>query len=282
MDAAEVADRTARVAAVFDLVSDTYDTGEVPWFGPIAEATVAHAAPRAGDRALDLGTGRGAALWPLVAAVGPGGTVTGLDISPAMIAATRADADRRGLTDVRLVVGDAAAPEPALGGVDCAVASLVLFFLPDPAAGLRAWYDLLTPGGQLAISTFGGRDAAWADLDDVFTSFLPPGLLDARTSGQRGHFATDDTLADLFSRTGFTQVQTRHLELAVRFADLAQWRAWSWSHGQRTHWLAVPPEHRDAVLADAAVRVAGVQEADGSFLLHQTVRLTRGTRPVSP
>jgi len=177
MEPLEAAQRSAQVAAVFDKVADTYDAVGVPWFEPIAEGLVAEVAPAPGERVVDLGTGRGAALWPLAHAVGATGHVTGLDLAAQMIAATRADVLARGLTTVDLVVADASSPELPDAGFDLAVASLVLFFLPDPAAALRAWHHLLVPGGRLGVSTFGPRGAVWEDLDDVFTPFLPPACL---------------------------------------------------------------------------------------------------------
>ena len=129
------------------------------------------------------------------------------------------------------------------------------------------------------MSTFGPRDATWVDLDDVFTAYLPPALMDARTSGERGMFASDEALSDSLTAHGFEGVTTVHLDVRVRFTGLAQWKTWSWSHGQRTHWLAVPDDRRDAVLADAAERVRSRQEESGAFTLHQRVRLTSGRRP---
>jgi ubiquinone/menaquinone biosynthesis C-methylase UbiE len=279
MDPKEAALRSARVAAVFDRVADTYDAVGVPWFTPIAERLVAELAPAPGERALDIGSGRGAALWALADAVGATGHVTGLDLAEAMVAATRREAAERGLTTVSLVAADAAAPDLPDASFDLAVASLVLFFLPDPPAALRVWHRLLVPGGRLGLSTFGSRDAAWEQLDDVFTPFLPPQLLDARTSGTRGPFASDAGVEELVAAAGFADVRTTNLEQTVTFVDAAQWRLWSWSHGQRTHWDAVPEERRGDVLAAGAERLEAARDSTGGFTLTQQVRLTVGIRP---
>jgi ubiquinone/menaquinone biosynthesis C-methylase UbiE len=280
VDPVEAAQRSARVAAVFDRVADTYDSVGVPWFTPIAERLVAEVAPVPGERALDLGTGRGAALWALAQAVGPTGHVTGLDLAARMVRATRLEAQARGLTTVEVLVADAGSPDLPQAGFDIAVASLVLFFLPDPSTALQAWLALLRPGGRLGVSTFGTRDAAWELLDDVFTPFLPPQLLDARTSGTRGPFASDAGVEELLTSAGFTQVRTAHLDLPVRFADVEQWRNWSFSHGQRTHWEAVPERHRAEVLDTAAERLQAAGDPDGGFTLTQEIPYTVGGRPL--
>ncbi len=64
---------TARIADLFDLVADSYDSLGVPFFGPIADRLVRAVAPRPGARALDVGCGRGAVLFRLADAVGPSG-----------------------------------------------------------------------------------------------------------------------------------------------------------------------------------------------------------------
>ena len=35
---------------------------------------------------------------------------------------------------------------------------------------------------------------AWTQIDDVFTPYLPPQMRDARTSGRRGPFASDEAM----------------------------------------------------------------------------------------
>ncbi|WP_371127167.1 methyltransferase domain-containing protein [Streptomyces sp. 2112.3] len=75
------------------------------------------AAPRPGERLLDVGCGRGAALFPAARAVGPAGRVVGpagravgIDIADTMIEAARAEAARAGADNVELLVMDAERP----------------------------------------------------------------------------------------------------------------------------------------------------------------------------
>jgi hypothetical protein len=75
-------------------------------------------------------------------------------------------------------------------------------------------------------------------------------------------------------------VRTARADLVVRFADAEQWRAWSFSHGQRTHWEAVPEQDRADVLAGAARRLQAAEDPDGGFTLTQQVRYTLGERPL--
>lgn len=117
--------------------------------------------PPAPSQVADLGCGTGT-LSVLLAEQGYG--VTGVDLSPAMIARSRAKASAAGLR-VSLSVGDAADPDLPTGTFDVVLSRHVLWALPDPEAGLRRWVELLAPGGRLLLVegrwfTGGGLTAA--------------------------------------------------------------------------------------------------------------------------
>ena len=52
---------------------------------------------------------------------------------------------------MEVVVGDAQEPDLPEQSFDALASSLVLFFLPDPAAALRAWRMLLVDGGRIGF-----------------------------------------------------------------------------------------------------------------------------------
>lgn len=65
-----------------------------PADGPAFATAVGEFGLRPGDRVLDAGCGTGRALTALRAAVGPSGTVLGVDLTPRMLAAARQAAGR--------------------------------------------------------------------------------------------------------------------------------------------------------------------------------------------
>ena len=262
------------VASLFDSVAPSYESAGVPWFVPIAERLVDEIDPHTGSRVLDAGCGRGCALPALSAAVGATGRVVGIDISPGMLRRARETVQRRDLRHVDLHLMDATAPALPPMSFSIVVSSLVLFFLPDPAAALRAWHGLLVPSGRIGVTTFAERDDTWRALDALFDPYLPPGLLDARTSGSRGPFASDAGMIDLMVAAGFERVRTVRWEQPVDLRDVEHWRTWTMSLGQRAMWEAVPALDVDALL-ERAVDIVG----DGPFTLRQTVRLTAAERP---
>jgi len=278
MDEAQTSRRSAGVAAIFERVADTYDNVGVPWFAPIAERLVVGLGPRPGDRALDVGSGRGAALFPLATAVGPTGSVTGIDLSARMVELTSADSRQRGLTNVTLEVMDASAPHFPPAGFDIVASSLVVFFLPDPGAALANWRELLVPGGRLGLSTFGAPSEVWQAVDAVFRPYLPPALLDARTTGAAGPFDSDAGVEGLLRDAGFVNARTEGFDLAVVLTDVDHWYRWSNSHGQRAMWDAVPDSDHAAVMASVAEILEDARHPDGTFGLSQGVRLTYAER----
>jgi ubiquinone/menaquinone biosynthesis C-methylase UbiE len=268
-----MASSPAGVAGVFDRAADTYDAVGVPWFGPIAQGLVEELAVRPGERVLDIGCGRGAALVPLAHAAGPTGTVLGIDLAPRMVELTAADV--RDLPQVEVRVGDAMSPDLPPESYDVAASCLVLFFLPDPAAALRAWVDLLVPGGRMGVTTFGPQDERWKALDDLFTPFLPQGVPDPRARGRSGPFASDEGMERLLSEAGLAQVRTAHRTVRAEFASPQKWLDFSWSHGVRGMWEAVPEEERDDVQRQAFALL----ESFDDLAFTQDIRHTLGRRP---
>lgn len=273
------ADPRVRNARLFDDVADSYDAVGVEFFAPIARGLLEALAPAPGERVADLGCGKGAFLLPAARAVGSQGRAVGVDVSPAMVAAASEAAASKGMAHVEVSVGDAQSPDLPPSAFDVLGASLVLFFLPDPGAALTAWGSALVPGGRLGVSTFGPQDEVWQAVDDVFTPYLPPAMLDARTSGTRGPFASDAGMEQLVADAGFTEVRTVVTDVPVRFADTDQWQAFSMSTGQRAMWRAVPESEHPAVRAEAARRLAAAAHPGGGFVVHQQVRYTLGIRP---
>ncbi len=97
-------------------------------------------------RVADLGCGTGTLSLLLADA---GFTVDGVDLSPEMV--RRAEAKAAGRAGVRFVEADAAAPPLASASYDVVVCRHVLWAMPDPAATLQRWIDLLVPDGRLVL-----------------------------------------------------------------------------------------------------------------------------------
>lgn len=124
--------------------------------GPSYERAVAELAPPVGGTALDVACGTGRALPALRSAVGPAGTVLGVDLTVEMLA----EATRRGRGGLStLVLADAMALPLATGSLDAVLAAGLVTHLPDPVAGLAELARATRLGGRLALFHPIGRAA---------------------------------------------------------------------------------------------------------------------------
>jgi ubiquinone/menaquinone biosynthesis C-methylase UbiE len=264
------------IASVFDAAADEYDSVGVDFFQPIADRLVDELAPEPGERAVDFGCGSGQVLFRLARAVAPDGRAVGIDMAPRMVAAAAEEAVKRDL-DVEVRVGDAQAPQLGREVFDIIASSLVLFFLPDPGAALRAWRAGLTPNGRIGVSTFGPHTTeGWSDVDRVFSPFLP--VVDPTEGKDEDPFGSDGGVEQLLIDAGFVGVRTEHMTIQPRFDSAEHWYRWTMSHAQRGRWLMVPTDQRDAVLAAASEALERCRDRDGRIGFDQTVRFTLGHR----
>jgi len=272
-------DPREQVAGVFERSAPTYDAVGVAFFTDVGRRLVALADVQAGERVVDLGCGRGAALFPAATAVGPTGTVLGIDLAPTMVALTRADARVRGLANVSVEMGDAQEPGLTTGRYDVVLSSLAVYLLPDPLAALRAWREAVVDGGRLALTTFAGRDdPRWAWLSEIFPSRDPAAStpdLEAGSDADTGPFSSSERLHELLAEAGWGDATSVEQDHDVRFADADQWVEWSWSHGMRMYWERMAESDRPAAEAAARERLQAM-EADG-LMLRIRVRYTTAT-----
>src|SRR5918996_4296569 len=110
-----------------------------------------------GDRILDVGCGPGFYSRELLDQVGPGGSVTGVDQSPQMLAVAKRRSD--GFGNVRFEEGDATALPVESEGFDRALSVQALEYVKEIPAALAEIHRALRPGGRVVI-----WDVDWATL----------------------------------------------------------------------------------------------------------------------
>jgi SAM-dependent methyltransferase len=117
---------------------------------PAAAAVVDHAAPRTGERVLDLGCGTGNAAF---LAAQRGARVIGVDPTERLLDIARSEAAARSL-DVEFLAGDAGALPLGDGDVDVVVSVFGVIFAPDAAAAAAEIARVSSPAGRIALSAW--------------------------------------------------------------------------------------------------------------------------------
>ena len=142
---------------------------------PLSEITEhllrrAHFAP--GMRVLDIGCGSGEVTRAVARLVGPGGSVLGVDGSPAALAAAEAATDFDHQANIAYRLADLSALPPGWGPFDGIVGRRVLMYVPKPEAVIARLVSMLRPGGTMALQEHDttmtpGRAGNWPEHDRV-------------------------------------------------------------------------------------------------------------------
>lgn len=149
------------VQALYDGWAGVYDWNPVlKLVRPARRQAVEALNLAAGDTVIDMGTGTGANLPLLRAAVGPTGTVLGLDASSKMLDRARVRVREQGWENVDVLKGDIRDP-PLEGPVDAICSAFVAVIYDDPRTLLKAWADLVA-GGTIANLYSGPSERRYA------------------------------------------------------------------------------------------------------------------------
>jgi SAM-dependent methyltransferase len=105
-----------------------------------------------GERVLDLGSGAGTDSLVAAQMVGEQGHVTGIDMTPAMLAKARIAAAEMEVTNVEFVEGEAERLPFSDESFDVIISNGVIDLIPDKEAVFSELHRVLVPAGRLQIA----------------------------------------------------------------------------------------------------------------------------------
>jgi len=188
------------------------------WLRAATDAMLDMAGIKSGSRVLDVAAGAGDQTLDIAERVGRKGYVLATDLSPAILALAKANAQRAGYGNVATQVADGERLDIDTESFDAVVCRLGLMFFPDPLQGLREMRRALKPGGGVCTVVFSTPEANPCIAILMSTAlqraglpprdpFRPGGLLSLGKPG----------LADeLFRAAGFRDVATTRLDAPFR------------------------------------------------------------------
>ena len=257
-----------KMAGVFNRAAATYGQVGPGYFAYFGQRLVEQADLTPGMRVLDVGTGRGAVLFPAAQAVSPSGSVLGIDLSEEMVRATNAEIEQRRVLNARAQVMDAdhlTFPEAEFDAITCAFS---FFFLSDQDAVLSAFHRILRPGGRVALSIWAEETpievARWRWYDDLVKRFLQSSSGSSPLNPGR-EMNTSEQLVARLTHGGFAEVSVQSETKAFAYTTPEDWWQERWSLFFRVALERLSPEALAALQSEALAH-AHTMQAQGALL----------------
>ncbi len=105
-----------------------------------------------GEKVADLGCGAGTDSLVAAQMVGPAGSVTGMDMTPEMLAKARAAAEQLGSGNVAFVEGEIEHLPFEDESIDVVISNGVIDLVPDKDAVFAEIFRVLRPGGRIQLA----------------------------------------------------------------------------------------------------------------------------------
>ena len=150
-----------KIVDSYDKRSSSYDNHV--WARENSIQTVDFCSPDVGNTVLDIATGTGTIAFYVASLVGPDGSVTGVEISKGMLKRCDEKLKASTLKNLQFVYADAEEMNFPQNTFDRIYCSSALYWMTNPLAALRHWFELLKPGGQLGFNAWPDNLFLWGD-----------------------------------------------------------------------------------------------------------------------
>ena len=221
--------KTEQVREMFDNIAPAYDRlNRAMSFGldrSWRRKAVNMVAATDPHQIVDIATGTGDFAISLARAI-PQSNVTGLDLSEGMVEIGRRKVAADGLSDrITLTTGDCLNSPLPKEFADAVTVAFGVRNFADLAAGYRAMYDMLRPGGMLCVIELSTPPSALVrPFYDIYTRGIIPLMGRAVSADRRAYSYLPESIAAvpcradmcrLMTDAGFTRASYRSLTLGV-------------------------------------------------------------------
>lgn len=199
----------------WDKAVNDYDRYFVPLLKHCSERAIGMLDLKPGERVIDVATGTGVGAFMAAERIGPSGELVATDISEKMVDAVRAEAQRRGVSNMRYERMDAEEQDFPDGSFDAVMCVLGLMYPADPQKAIEEMHRVLRPGGRAAAVVWGRRDrCGW-------NSVFP--IADARVNSDVCplffSLGAPNALKYAFEKAGFAVEDEQRIDKSVDFAS---------------------------------------------------------------
>ena len=244
---------SGNAAKYYDQISAKYVLG--PWAPRLVEA----ADIKPDERVLDLACGTGVVTRAAALMLGPGGSVTGLDLNAGMLEVAESH-EHPGECALSWLKGSALDLDLPDQSFDVVLCQQGLQYFPDQLKGLRESHRVLRSGGR----AFFGIWAEAGPYNKAVGAAVAEHIDDtvAKTYLESRDVPDVDSLRALFSDAGFAQVEVVREQMEIRLPDI---RTFVLTHTRGTpiakNMSALSESQQSALANDAAAALSSF--ADG-------------------
>jgi ubiquinone/menaquinone biosynthesis C-methylase UbiE len=219
---------------VWDKVSSTFGIIGPRYWDFFGNRLVELADIKEGAQVLDIGSGRGASLFPAIKKVGKYGYVTGIDLSEGMVLKTRADMSAQKIHNATIQQMDAEKLQFNDASFDNILCGFALGALLQSDTKLDGVVRVLKNDGQVGFSIWGVQeDNKWlVGLGNKHLGLNPP-VQNNKNNFNDPTFDVCNWVTTILTEAGLKNIHT-YVEIeSVIYKDEEEWWKEMWSNGVR-------------------------------------------------
>ncbi|HJT57842.1 MAG TPA: methyltransferase domain-containing protein [Ktedonobacteraceae bacterium] len=250
------------IAGLYNRVASLYGQVGPDFFSFAARHLVERMNIGEGAKVLDVAVGRGANLFAAAEKVGPDGQVIGIDLAENMVQETKAEIERRNISNATALQMDAEGLRFDRASFDDVLCGFAIFLFPHLDQALSEFFRVLRPGGKIGITVARDVDALSLWYGRRITEYHERYHFPLSARGEGFNIAE---IPAYLTRAGFMDVQVLHEQAKFDYADAQQWWDEKWTHGTRYSLEHMSPEVLTQFKKEVFDRLEEAQKRDGIY-----------------